>query len=110
MANEDMDGKYRISDALWEQIKPLLPPELPGKRTGQLGMDDRKAMVAVLYIFRTNLKWKELPRSLGASSTVHRRFQEWRRTGVFQRMWREGLLTYDELRTMIWHGNPSLKP
>ena len=110
MVNEDIDEAYRISDALWEQIKPLLPPGISKNRGGRLRMDDRKAIEAVLYVFRTGCKWSELPRSLGASSTVNRRFQEWRKTGVFQRMWKAGLLTYDELRTMIWHGNPCLEP
>ena len=109
MVDQEMDKSYQISDALWEKIRPLLPPELPGRKSGLSRMDDRKAMEAVLYIFRTNCKWRELPRSLGASSTVNRRFQEWRRTGVFQRMWRDGLLTYDELRAMIWHGKSSSK-
>jgi putative transposase len=110
MRDKNMEGEYRISDMLWEKIKPLLPPQFPRSKGGRSRMDDRKAMEAVLYIFRTNCKWKELPHSLGASSTVHKRFQEWRRTGVFQRMWKDGLLTYDEMRTMIWHGNPNLKP
>ena len=110
MADKDINDGYRISDTLWKQIKPLLPPQLPRRSNGKRRMDDRKAMEAVLYVFRNNCKWKDLPRSLGASSTVHRRFQEWRRTGVFQRMWRDELLTYDELRAMIWHGDPNFEP
>jgi len=35
-------------------------------------------------------QWKALPRSLGAASTVHDRFQEWRATQVFARLWQEG--------------------
>jgi len=30
-----------------------------------------------VYILRTGIQWNALPRELGASSTVHDRFQEW---------------------------------
>jgi transposase len=35
---------------------------------------------------------------------VRRRFREWQSAGVFQRMWQAGLLTYDEMRAMVWYG------
>ena len=43
-----------------------------------------------------------LPRSLGASSTVHDRFQEWRKTGVFKRIWIDGLSVYDKKTGIDW--------
>jgi len=104
MANNDVNAVHRIPDALWEKVEPLLPPELPRNRGGRPRMDNRKAMEAILYLLRTGCKWQAIPRSMGAGSTVHRRFQEWRKAGVFQRMWRAGLLTYDDLRALIWHG------
>jgi putative transposase len=103
------DKTHRIPDELWEQIKPLLPPELPKPRGGRPRMDDRKAMEAILYVFRTGFKWSALPRNMGSPATVRRRFQEWREAGVFQRMWRTGILTYDELRALFWHGKPRME-
>lgn len=100
----DRDKGCRISDALWEQVEPLLPPELPKNKGGRPRMDNRKAMEAIFYVSRTGCAWKALPRCMGAKSTVHSRFQEWRRAGVFQRMWKAGLLSYEELETMLWHG------
>jgi putative transposase len=96
---------YQIPDAVWEQIEPLLPPELPGRGGGSPRMDDRKAMEAIFYIFRAGCKWEELPPSLGDRSTIHERFQEWREAGLFQRMWQAGLITYDDLRAFIWRGH-----
>jgi transposase len=106
MASRDINESYRISDPLWEQIEPLLPPELPRTRGGRPRMDNRKVMEAILYVFRISYRWSALPHGLGSPSTVRKRFQEWRETGVFQRMWRAGLLTYDELRAMVWYGKP----
>ena len=57
----------------------------------------------VLFLWN-RLKWDQLPRSMGAITTVRNRFLEWRKAGVFQRMWKAGLLTYDELRASFWYG------
>jgi putative transposase len=65
-------------------------------------MDDRKAMSAIFYLLSTGCQWKALPRSLGASSTVHDRFQEWQQAGVFRGMWVNGPLEYDENVGIDW--------
>jgi len=104
MADEDLGvaPEYQISDELWKRIEPLLPPPKPKKKSGRPRMDDRKAMSAIFYVLRTGCQWQALPRSLGASSTVHDRFQEWRDGGVFVRMWQVGLQGYDELKGLDW--------
>lgn len=104
MANNDVNVNetYRISDELWEQIEPLLPAEVPKPKGGRPMMDNRKAMDAIFYVLRTGCQWKALPRSMGASSTVHDRFQEWLKAGVFERMWEVGLQKYDELKGLDW--------
>jgi putative transposase len=66
----------------------LLPPtrKKKKKKDGRPRMNDKKAMSAIFYVLRTGCQWKALPRSLGASSTVHDRFQEWRKADVFKRI------------------------
>jgi len=97
-----VDPKFLIPDELWERIKPLLPEPKPKKKPGRPRMDDRRAMNAIFYVLKTGCQWKALPRSLGAPSTVHDRFQEWREAGVFERMWQAGLLEYDERIGLDW--------
>jgi putative transposase len=80
-----VDYEYVVPDVLWDRIIPLLPSS--HKEVGHPRMDDRKATSAIFYVLRTGCQWNALPRSLGASSTVHDRFQEWRKAGVFRRMW-----------------------
>jgi predicted ATPase/transposase/DNA-binding XRE family transcriptional regulator len=92
-ADLSTDVAYQIPDALWEQIVPLLPPLLPKKKAGRPRMDDRKAMTAIYYVLQMGGHWKALPRALGARSTVHDRFQEWRAAGLFERMQQAGVLT-----------------
>jgi transposase len=85
-----VDPAYHIPDALWLQMVRVLPPPKARKKEGRPRMDDRQAMTAILYVLRTGCQWKALPRSLGAASTVHDRFQTWREARVFARLWQEG--------------------
>jgi transposase len=87
-----VDAKFCLSDADWERIKALLPRPKRKKVQGRPRIDDRRAMTAILYVLRTGCQWKALPRSLGAGSSIHRRFQQWVEAGVFKRMWKVGLL------------------
>jgi len=98
----DIGKDYQIPDELWEKIEPLLPPPKQKKKSGRPRMDDRKAMTAIFYILRTGCQWKALPRSLGAPSTVHDRFQEWREAGIFEKMWEEGLMEYENKKGIDW--------
>ncbi len=61
-------------------------------------------MEAMFYVLRTGCKWEELPCRFGAGNAVYARFKEWRETGVFDRMWQVGILTHDELRTLVRQG------
>jgi transposase len=107
--NLGIDEKYQIPDELWKRIQALLPPPPKHKRKDRPGrprMDDRKAMNAIFYVLRTGCQWKALPNSLGAASTVHDRFEYWLKAGVFERLWKEGLLEYDEKRGSSGNGRP----
>src|SRR5918999_8779 len=92
----------QIPDALWAQMVRVLPPPKVRKTDGRPRMEDRQAMTAILSVWRTGCPWKALPRSLGAPSTVHDRFQAWREAQVFARLWQAGLLTYDTLKGLEW--------
>ena len=93
---------YQIPDDLWNRIKELLPPLKPKKKSGRPRMDDKLVMNAIFYVLRTGCQWKAIPRCLGAPSTVHDRFQEWRKAGVFQRLWKMGLMEYDAEKRLNW--------
>lgn len=106
MTGKDANKRYRISDSLWEKIKPLLPPEVLELNDDPPQIDNRKTMEGILYALHTGCKWNEIPRSLGDSSMIHDRYKEWRKAGVFQRMWRNGILKYDEFTKLFWYDKP----
>jgi putative transposase len=88
---------WTVSDEFWEKVEPLIPPAPSHAKGGRTRIDDRKAFGAMIYVLRTGIQWNALPREMGASSTVHDRYQEWERLGFFEELWRAGLAEYDEL-------------
>src|SRR4029453_10490105 len=81
---------WRVSDEFWEKVQPLIPPTPSHAKGGRRRMDDRDAFAAMIYVLRTGIQWNALPREMGASSTVHDRYQEWERLGFFEELWRAG--------------------
>ena len=91
----------RIPDDLWMEVQSLLPPEKRGMN-GRPVVPFRKVLDGILFVLRTGCQWKALPAEYGSGSTCHRRFQEWVRIGVFQRLWVKLLERYDGLRGIGW--------
>jgi transposase len=96
--------KWQLSDSLWNEIKPLLPPRKPHP----LGchnprVPDKNAMEAILFVLRTGCQWNSLDASgICSCSSAYRRFREWLAAGVFKKFWDQELIKYDELRGIEW--------
>ena len=103
-AHENTRRNWRIPDALWERIAPLLPPRKPHP----LGchrprVDDRKAMDAIFFVLRTGCQWNALNQTdICSSSSAHRRFREWVEADVFVALWEQGLVEYEALQGIDW--------
>ena len=98
------DSGWRIPDALWEQMVPLLPPR-PSHPLGchNPRVPDRAAMDGIFFILRTGCQWGALSATgICSKSSAHRRFTEWVEAGVFHEFWRLGLLSYDGLVGIDW--------
>lgn len=90
-----VDPDFLPPESLWLAVEPLLPEPKPRPKGGRPPMPNRTAFFAMFYLMRTGCQWKAIPRSLGAGSTVHDRFQAWQKAGVFQELWTTGLLEYN---------------
>jgi transposase len=101
---------WTVSDALWERVAPLIPKHRRDKGRkyerrpggGRKRMQPRRAFEAMVYVLRTGCQWKALPKEYGSASSVHRYFLEWKRCGVFARLWRRGLAEYDDMEGIAW--------
>lgn len=94
--------EFMMPEKFWERAQPMLPEEKPKPKGGHPREPDHQMMNGIYYVLRTGCQWNAVPRCLGASSTIHDRFQEWRKAGVFARMWQEGLITFDQLKGLDW--------
>lgn len=98
------DDKWRIPDALWTKIEPLLPPRKAHPNGGHNPrVPDRDAMNAILFVLRTGCQWNALDATgICSCGSAYRRFREWEAAGVFLAVWRESLLQYDEACGIDW--------
>lgn len=92
----------RLPDDLWAELQPLLPPEKALGTPGRPPVPYRKVLDGILYVLRTGAQWKSVPKEFGSGSTCHKRFQEWERRGVFEKLWQKLLARYDDLRGIQW--------
>lgn len=78
-----------VTDELWNEVEPLLPPEAPKPEGGRPPIDDRKCLVGIVFVLRTGCAWNDLPAELGCGhgSTCWRRFQFWTEAGVWGDVW-----------------------
>jgi putative transposase len=93
---------YLPPPGLWEKAKVLIPAWPPRPKGGRPPMPDEQAFYAIYYVLRTGIQWNALPRELGASSTVHDRFQKWVHEGVFTKLWKASLILYDQEKGINW--------
>ena len=80
---------WRVSDRLWAEIEPLLPRvERRFRYPGRKRHDDRACLEGILFVLRYAIPWAELPAAEGwpSGQTCWRRFHEWRRAGVWERL------------------------
>jgi transposase len=102
---------WTVSDDLWTQVERLIPPRKrkKGRRYlrrpggGRKPMEPRRVFEAIVFVLRTGIQWKALPKGqFGSASSVHKYFLAWKRAKVFVRLWRQGLAEYDELEGIAW--------
>jgi len=74
-----------LTDAEWERLQPLLPPERSGKQ-GHPYEDHRRVINGILWVLRTGAPWRDLPERYGSWHTCHDRLLRWRRGGVWERV------------------------
>jgi len=73
-----------LTDAQWDRLVPLLPPQqLP---MGRPYLPHRQIVEGIVWLARTGVPWRDLPERFGPWQTVASRFYAWRRQGVWDRV------------------------
>jgi transposase len=101
---------WTVSYRLWAKVEPLIPHKQreqgrkyqrkPG--AGRKPMAARQVFAAIVYLLRTGIQWKALPREFGSASAVHQYFQDWQKAGFFLKLWQAGLAEYDGMQGIAW--------
>jgi transposase len=74
-----------LTDAEWERVRPLLPPQKP--RVGRPRRDQRVVVDAIMWVLGTGSSWRDVPRErYGPWETIYGRYSEWRKDGRWQRV------------------------
>lgn len=101
----DTERKWLISQQLWDEISPLLPPAPTheARSGGRPRASDHEAMSGIFFVLKTGCQWKALDAtSICSGSTAHARFEEWVSAGVFHSFWKVGLERYDRVIGLDW--------
>jgi len=74
-----------VPDALWSLIGPLLPAAMPKPQGGRPRVSDRACLTGILFVLRSGIPWRMLPKPLGCGSgmTCWRRLRDWQHAGIW---------------------------
>ena len=81
-----MPVRLLVTDAVWAEIEPQLAA-LKHKAGSPPELSDRLFIEAVLYIARTGIPWRDLPREFGRWDAVYNRFRRWEGRGIWRHLW-----------------------
>ena len=76
--------RFVLTDAQWAKMEPHCLGKVSDP--GRSGMDNRLFVEAVLWKARTGSPWRDLPEDFGKWNTVFKRFDDWSRAGIFERL------------------------
>ena len=81
-------AKQLVSDELWQNVEPLLPPEPEKPKGGRPRISNRAALSGILFVLKTGIPWEMLPLEMGCGSgmTCWRRLRDWQEAGVWVRL------------------------
>jgi transposase len=73
-----------LTDKQWAVLEPSFKPKTRADGRGRPWREARDVLNGVLWVLRTGAPWHDLPDRYPPYQTCHRRFQQWRRTGLLR--------------------------
>ncbi len=71
-----------LNDEQWQAIEPLIPANKTSPGRKPIG-GNRLFLEAMLYLIRTSLPWRDLPRHFGNWNSIYKRYARWAEKGVW---------------------------
>lgn len=91
----------KLTDKQWAVLESLLPKQ-DFSKGGRPRAEDKKTVEGIMWILTTGAQWDELPAKYGKSTTCWRRFQTWKKQGVWRHIWQQLLVMLDEKDKLTW--------
>jgi len=81
-------SKPLVSDDLWAEVEPLLPPVLPKPKGGRPRVPDRACLAGIIFVLKSGIPWRMLPDEMGCGSgvTCWRRLRDWQAADVWHQL------------------------
>lgn len=89
-----------MTDAQWEFIEPLLPPQRPV--TGRPMRDHRQVVEGVIHRYRCGTAWRDLPTSFGPWQTVWKRHRRFSQDGTWDKIHQVLSIHADHVGDIDW--------
>lgn len=91
----------KLSEKQWAVIEPLLPRQ-DFSRGGRPRVDNRQVFEAIRWVLTTGAQWDEVPEKYGSGKTAWKRFTQWKKQGVWKKIWQELLVMLDRQDKLTW--------
>lgn len=93
-----------IPSKLWRKLKKHLPKPARRKGAGRPRVQDRDVINGIWYVLWTGCQWKAVKQEWFhvSSSTLHERFQEWTKAGIFDKLFKILVRHYARERHIAW--------
>ena len=73
-----------LTDSQWDKIAPHCLGKITDR--GRTGTNNRLFVEAVLWVARTGSPWRDLPVEFGKWNTIFKRYRDWVKAGVFEKI------------------------
>ena len=74
-------ASMELTDLQYQLIQPFLP-----RQRGNVSIDNRQVLNAILYVAEQGCKWRGLPKHYGHWHTIYTRMNRWAKSGVLDRV------------------------
>jgi transposase len=82
-----LKNPMNLTGEQWRLIEPILPPPSPFDR-GRPPLDRRAVLDGILWKFRTDNPWYDMPPDYPSHQTCYRYHRRWARDGVMKEIYR----------------------
>jgi transposase len=95
-----MGNRGDLTNEQWERIEPLLPKQ--ETKRGRPSQDHRQMLNGMIWVLRTGAPWRDMPERYGKWTSIYSRFQRWRKSGVWDKMFAELQTVLDVESNVDW--------